>query len=300
MHCELVVPGLLASGMRLASLELLAARGRRSEASARSLERWLADAFGLEGKLAAGAISLLGAGGVPGDAAWVRADPVHMQVMRDRVVIAPGATLSISREDAEALCAAVNRQFAGTLELRALDGSRWCARLEREIDVGDEPPLAMAGREAGQRAGDVMLTEIQMLFHAHPVNTAREARGEPAVNSLWFWGAGRLPPKPRSEWQSVTSADPLPLGLARLAGAAARALPATASAWLAQSPEDGRHLIVLHPAEAIERDWFEPLAAALRSERIGMLSVHVPDSGLSFETIRGDLRRFWRRPKALA
>jgi hypothetical protein len=32
-----------------------------------------------------------------------------------------------------------------------------------------------------------------------------------------------------------------------------------------------------------------------------MLTVHVPDSpdGASFETIRGDLRRFWRRPKAL-
>jgi hypothetical protein len=31
-----------------------------------------------------------------------------------------------------------------------------------------------------------------------------------------------------------------------------------------------------------------------------MLSIHLPDAGLHFETIRGDLRRFWRRPKALA
>jgi len=40
---------------------------------------------------------------------------------------------------------------------------------------------------------------------------------------------------------------------------------------------------------------------ALRAGRIGMVTVHVPDSpdGASFETIRGDLRRFWRRPKAL-
>jgi len=27
--------------------------------------------------------------------------------------------------------------------------------------------------------------------------------------------------------------------------------------------------------------------------------VHVPDSGVSFETIRADLRRFWRRPRPL-
>ena len=34
--------------------------------------------------------------------------------------------------------------------------------------------------------------------------------------------------------------------------------------------------------------------------RVGMVTVHVPDSlGASFETVRGDLRRFWRRPKAL-
>jgi len=243
---------------------------------------------------------VLGAGGSPGDAIWTRADPVHMQVMRDRVVLAPAAAFPLERGDADTLCQAVNAHFAGAIELRAIDPSRWCARLESEIDAGDEPPFEMAGREATKRAGDVLLTEIQMLLHGHPVNEAREARGEPAVNSLWFWGAGRLPDKPQGRWKSVTSADPLALGLARLANAAAGALPANADAWLEQSPQDGRHLIILDPAiEALERDWFAPLAAALRARRIGMLSLHVPDAGFSVETVRGDLRRFWRRPKAL-
>jgi len=31
-----------------------------------------------------------------------------------------------------------------------------------------------------------------------------------------------------------------------------------------------------------------------------MLTVQVPDAGVSFETVRGDLRRFWRRPRPLA
>jgi len=30
-----------------------------------------------------------------------------------------------------------------------------------------------------------------------------------------------------------------------------------------------------------------------------MLSLHVPDAAASFETVRGDLRRFWRRRRAL-
>jgi hypothetical protein len=300
MHCELLVPGLLASGARPPSLELLVARGRRSKAAPQPLQRWLQQAFGLEGRLPAGALSLLGAGGNPGDAPWIRADPVHMQVMRDRVVLAPAGAFAVSREDAEALCQAVNRHFAGALELRVLDPARWCARLEREIEVGDEPALDMAGREPTQREGDVLLTEIQMLFHGHAVNAAREERGEPAVNSLWFWGAGRIPARTQSRWSSVTSEEPLALGLARTAGAAARALPPNASVWLAQSAGDGRHLVVLDPGETLERDWFAPLAAALRSRQIGMLSLHVPDAGLSFETVRADLRRFWRRPKALA
>ena len=35
--------------------------------------------------------------------------------------------------------------------------------------------------------------------------------------------------------------------------------------------------------------------------RIGMVSVHVPDGAeaLSFETIRADLRRFWRAAKSI-
>ena len=86
--------------------------------------------------------------------------------------------------------------------------------------------------------------------------------------------------------------------------------------WLERSPEDGRHLVVIEAlrgaralgeAEALDRRlreleerWFAPLLAALRAGRIGMLTVHVPEAGAAFETERGDLRRFWRRPRMLA
>ena len=301
MHCELVIPGLLASRARLASLELLAARGRRRKARPQPAESWLQDAFGLGGRLNAGPISILGAGGTPGDATWTRADPVYMQILRERVLLVPAATFPVSQEEADSLCDALNRHFAGVLEFRALDPHRWCARIiQGDTDLGDEPPLDMAGREATTRPGDVMLTEVQMLLHSQPTNEAREARGEPPLNSVWLWGAGRLPQGASSRFQSVTSADPFPLGLARLANAAARPLPADASAWLEQAPQDGRHLVILDAAdETLERDWFAPLAAAMRAGRVGMVSLHVPDAGFSVETVRGDLRRFWRRAKAL-
>ena len=141
-----------------------------------------------------------------------------------------------------------------------------------------------------------LLNEIQMALHEHPVNEGREL----AVNSVWFWGAGALPANASAAWRSVSAAEPLALGLARAAGIAPRGYPRSAESWLADLPEEGRHLAVLEgAAAALEETWFAPLLAALRRGRIGMLTLHVPDAGASFETTRADLRRFWRRPRAL-
>src|SRR5262249_54422228 len=146
-----------------------------------------------EAPLPAGALTLLGAGESADDAGWVRADPVHLRLMRDRLVVVPGAAFPLSREEADALCAALTQHFSGAV-FRALDAQRWCARMEREVSVAAAPALEFAGREVElARGGNALLTEVQMLLHAHPVNEAREARGEPAVNSVWLWGAGRAP-----------------------------------------------------------------------------------------------------------
>jgi hypothetical protein len=156
-----------------------------------------------------------------------------------------------------------------------------------------------------------------MVLHVHPINEARESRGEPTVNSIWFWGAGSAPRIATTRWQSVVANEPLALGLARAAGIRHRSLPGSAMEWLDRAPEDGRHLVVLDALRVplvlsesgeyqdavarLERDWFAPLLAALRGGRVGMVTIHVPDAAecLAYETIRGDLRRFWRRPRAL-
>jgi hypothetical protein len=326
VHCELIVPGLFAgAGARAPALELLLARSRGSSAGSKSLEAWLRDGFGLEGEpLAAGALTLAAAGGEPAAHCWARADPVHLKLMRDRLILVPSPAFALSREEADALVEALNRHFGERLWLTAPEPGRWCARLDREFACGAASPLDVAGRdvdlalriggEAGKRWA-ALLNEVQMLLHSHPVNQAREERGEAAVNSVWLWGAGVAPQVPPSRWQTVSADDPVARGLARLAGARNRTLPAGAEAWLAGAQE-GRHLVLLDALraplalgesaqyreciEALEKTWFTPLLAALRAGRVGMITVHVPDNlGASFETIRGDLRRFWRRPKAL-
>jgi hypothetical protein len=317
MHCVLVVPGLLSANApgRFPSIELLLARGRRQERPPVGFEAGLLGLFGLEGEaIPAGALTVLAAGDDPGASAWLRADPVHLRLMRDRLLVMPAEALNLSRAEADALCAALNGHFAGTMQVRAVDPRRWCARIEKIPSSNKASALDEAGREV--RPGDSLLNEIQMLLHAHPVNEAREARGEPVVNSLWLWGAGAAPTV-SSPWNSVLADEPIALGLARLGGARYTTLPASAAAWLERAPEEGRHLIVLDALRvplalleenncserlaALERDWFTPILVALRSQRIGLVTVHVPDGSASafFETDRGDLRRFWRRAKAL-
>jgi hypothetical protein len=325
MHCELVVPGLFAAprAARLPAAELLIARGRCTSGASRGLEDWLHDAFALDDEpLPAGALTLLAGGGEPAGYAWSRADPVHLRLMRDRLVLVPAAVLGITSGEAEGLCEALNRHFGERLALQVIDAARWVARTPPELALGSAPPLALAGRDVAlampaDTAVHQLLNEAQMVLHSHPVNEAREARGAPAINSVWLWGAGRLASIEAPCWQSVSAAEPLALGLARAAGVRHRALPASGAAWLERMPEEGRHLVVLDALRAplalseaadyqeelarLERDWFAPLLAALRDGRVGMVTIHVPDAGecAAYETIRGDLRRFWRRPKSL-
>jgi hypothetical protein len=216
----------------------------------------------------------------------------------------PAAAFDLSGAEATALCEALNAHFAAA-DFRVHDARRWCAKVAEAFDGGN--PLEAAGTQVDlPRQAAAFINEAQMVLHAHPVNEAREARGEPTVNSVWLWGPGRAT-RAHCAWQSVTGDDPALMGAARLAGARYRALPRSAADWLERLPEDGRHLVVLdalrleRALEALEADWFAPLLAALRGGRIGMVTLHVPDGAdaLSFETIRADLRRFWRTAKPI-
>ena len=331
MHLELVIPALLRAPdpppAALPALELLLARGRRGHGHAGNLETWLCRAFGLEDTspqrpcVPAGALTALAYGLDPGAHSWLRADPVHLRADRDRVLLMPGQALSITANEAQDLAAALTPLLAGKFMLHAVRHDQWCLRIQEQgpIDIGAKPPIDLAGADIDPhlppKQWHLLLTEIQMALYSHPVNTARERRGEPVVNSLWLWGAGTAPAA-SGPWNSIGATDPVALGLARSAGMRHRDPGRGADEWLARAPEEGRHLLVLdglrgvhalsdpgtlaRRMQELESNWFAPLLAALKSRRIGMLTVRVPETGASFETVRGDLNRFWRRPRRLA
>jgi hypothetical protein len=65
---------------------------------------------------------------------------------------------------------------------------------------------------------------IQMRWHAHPVNDAREARGFPAVNGLWLHGGGTWKTLSRMPWLRIHSSRAELRGAALAAGLQAGAL----------------------------------------------------------------------------
>jgi hypothetical protein len=327
MHFRLFIPGFFsAEGEeidRLVAAETLFAKGRRLRLAASSREAWLFERFAVpkQRDWPAAPYTLLADGGAPERHFWLRADPVHLRLGRDTLTFADGAALDVSRAESEALVETLNRHFGDAMLFYPLQPARWYVRLPGAPDMRTTPPSAAREEtiEGNLPSGPdamrfhALMNEAQMLLHEHPVNAGREARGEPALNSVWFWGGGVIGAAKERPFSIVFGDDPLARGLALAAGIPARALPRNAGVMLAAAAHEGVALVVLDPPRsatghsrerraALERDWFGPLLAALRSGRIDMLTLSLPgaDSLLEVETVRSDLRHFWRLKRPLA
>ncbi|HKU00500.1 MAG TPA: regulator [Paraburkholderia sp.] len=320
-------------------------------------ERWVARAFGAAAPQVATSTAgtsaaaddeaplapwmLLADGGTPGDATWACVQPVHVRIAHDHLVLIDPASLELADADAAALYA-VARPLIEELGVRieAPTPQRWYLSSEQFGTLAGASPLRASGRNieiwlpheahSGQRSRAWMKVqnEVQMAWFEHPVNEAREARGLPAVNSIWFHAQGVLRPVKRA-FARVRSDAAATRGLALAAGAGLgaapetfRALAASTDAAPASAPNgaanadahaNGATLVELDPFSAayiqqdwgrwnaafaqLERDWFAPALAALQAGELAELGVTLcGDTGsVTLSVTRGDLRKFWRR-----
>lgn len=249
--------------------------------------------------------------------ALLRADPVHLRADRSRLLLFDAGHLSIVPDEAQELAELFNRHYASEgLRLELPTPLRGYLHLLQQPDLRTTPLMQAIGRDvdaclpAGRdaRAWHRFLNEVQMLFHAHPVNRAREARGQPVINSLWLWGGGRPLAAVASDWQQVWSSDAALRGLAWLNGIRGSEPPADAQAWL-NEVVDGQHMLHsddLRQAAAYgdvegwlgksadwERNWFAPLLQALKQGRLRELRLY-PGDGHVYRVSRRDLWCFWR------
>lgn len=287
---------------------------------------------------------LLADGGEPRDAIWACVEPVHIQVAHDHLVLIDPQTLELSTDDAAKLLAIAQPLIKELgVELAAPTPLRWYLSSEQLGALAGAAPLRAAGRNieiwlprevpTGQRSRAWMKlqNEVQMAWFEHPVNQARQARGLPAVNSIWLHAQGRMTPVSRP-FERVLSHAAATRGLALASGALLSA-PPESFARLRQQPDDGAGASparrLSDPAQhhnaagatlvelgqlsapfvqqdwprfratfaALERDWFAPALAALQRGELSQLALTLcSDTGSTTLAIRRmDLKKFWRR-----
>lgn len=308
---------------RLPALEKALARADLAREPCEGAPGWLGGEWGLAAPIPYAALALAGEG-APREGTWMRADPVHLRIQRDLVALYDASVLEVSRAEADALVAAVQALFRDDgLEFHAIAPERWYVRVPESAVPRTTPLHAAVGRDifallprgAGALNWRSMLTESQMVLSGHEANARREAAGLPAVNSLWFWGEGALPPTLAPRYALVLAADPLALGLARAAGAETKDVPAHFDELPAPSAA-GATLVVLDDltrplrrgdldawraaAQSLDERWFAPLRKG--AKRFGTVRIVLAaDSAATVATLPAASRwRLPRKPKRLA
>lgn len=290
-----------------------------------SVTGWACAAHGIErrGDWPAGAILARGndaqtaAADAADDAAqyWLCAQPVHLAVDRDSLILQPPSQLHLSAHESRQLFDAVKPHLEQEqLDLRLAGSEIWCIGTRHHQDLSTTEPELAQGRNVdgllptGTDAAwwQRLIMEAQMILHEHPVNAAREARGEVPVNSVWIWGGGGSVTVER-RFDVICATDPLLRALARLSGAQLIDVPAS------QQTLPGAHNMLAEFAlrsgssgdtslAALETRWLSPAWQQLAGARLDELTLVLPlsDRVVIGRCTRRARRRFWTRRQSAA
>lgn len=295
-----------AKGLRLPTLHTVLARSQRTPCPAAGVEAALCEALGIERQQdwPVAPITLEADGGPAGDVYWLRADPVHLRVMRDRIVLAPEPP-ALAPDEARTLADSIGAHFGDALRPLALAPQRWYLPFTQPPALITTPRSLAAGRDIqpllphGEDAVRVRawLNEVQMLLHDHPVNQAREARGVLPVNALWPWGGGILPAV-ASQALRVACEAPEQRAIAHFAGARLVA------------PGDPHAALVVvdtlsAPVQAGDLSGWREALRQLDTQLANLLHIHTrlsvidPVRGVACHARRLDRWKFWHRLPSL-
>ncbi|MDP2826672.1 MAG: hypothetical protein Q8O52_28790 [Sulfuritalea sp.] len=324
----LIVPGLIWTRQALADLTCdlplpafatLLGRGHLVQRPPENTAAILAEFTGIAAPLPAAALRWFALRDHPGTTDWLCLDPVRLNFQERTAIVDDPQHLRLSSEEAAALAVALAPTLAALGQLELISPGIWNLRLSAPAPAFHDLPEAAARSAAPLPPGPahapwrLALNEAQMILHTHPVNRARQAAGQPVVNSLWPWGGGRLPESAGSPHDLLWSHDPVAQGIARLLQIEGAGLPTAYSATAARAP-----LAVIaaleHPARTgdaivwrdelarFEADWLAPVLGALRAGRLDALRLIAPGdlAAAELQVSRRDLWKFWRKPRALA
>lgn len=334
-HVHLVLPNLflpgdvatkVCAGLHPA-LEKILSRAHSELVREHSLEDWLCRTFGVVGQAIA-PVTLQADGMEAKKYYWLRADPVNLHILHDQLILQPART--VSEGEAAQLCAALNEHFAGEgLYFLAPHPRRWYLRLEIDPCIETTPLTKVMGKNVhhflpqgpDELRWHGILNEIQMLLHAHPVNQAREQRGEWPINGVWLWGGGCAGAALNNPLGRLLSDSELASAFAVAVKMPHGPLPADSDMeWIERYFESEHSTVFVvwnglataleygdlgswcKSLQQFEQYFAYPLWQALRKGPIEKITLDVPqeESPRRFVLTRRDSRKFWRRVQRLA
>lgn len=215
-------------------------------------DQWLRERFGLAEDThpdACDALGLLGEAR-PEGALVVR--PANLHVGLDQLMLLPPHAVCLSRAAAGELRDAANAHFGEQgPRLEVLAPGCWLLVPPRPLVLQTRPASVAVGRNirdylpAGPDARMLAawVNEVQMLWHGHGVNEARESTGHLPVN--WLWVEGPLPAPGTSPFSAVHADRASLRALAQAAGAGEVTSAPRAAAELGELFDSQRRLIEL-------------------------------------------------------
>lgn len=282
-----------------------------------TMSEWICASFGIERQhdWPTGAILAQAHGPHDGSTFWICAQPVHLALDRDDLVLQPSSQLNLSEQESRTLYSLLEPTFSEhELEMRHIDSGLWCigkkgdqrlTTTDIELAEGRSVDgLLPSGKDASwwQR----LVLEAQMTLHEHAVNVAREERGDLPINSLWLWGGGTAPTVRRC-FDTMCVQDPLLRAAALLSQARLIEMPNNGLAVIGEN----EHVLVETmmatddgpgaSLSTLESDWIAPAWKALNSGRLDQLCVvlPLPNALLICHCDRKARRRFWKRRQAV-
>ena len=264
------------------------------------------------------ALSLLAEGLTPANDYWLRLDPVCLRADRSDAILIAHESLALTETEAAALQEAIRPLLDDwDASLQSTSPHHWYVRLPRQMALSSTPLVRVKGQAISRHmplGNDHIqwhrfMNEVQMTWHAHPVNQQREQEGRLIASSVWPWGGGVLPEQTTAQFDRVYSNDLIVKGLANL-----HDIDCLPLEQAVQGKISGRLLMVDLSWRELQQQqdaaaWFDalahwqvnvlqPIGAKLEANRL----LHVTfDFGgqYTYALNRKALHRWWRRTKSL-
>jgi hypothetical protein len=338
LHCHLIVPDLIltaelmkeiCAGLALPTLETLLGKGDTISQAVESYEAWLCAIHGVQKQQdwPLAPITLAADGGAVGTDFWLRADPVHLRVERGQLTLQGSNALDLSLGDACALTQALNAHFSGDkLVFQVVRPHHWYVCFAAAPQLRTVASAQAIGRNidsllptgADGKRFVRLFNETQMVLFSHPLTEARETNGLPTVNSVWFWGGGKLPGSFTQAFAKIWASEEVACSLGQVSGTPIEALPETGAAWLSSATTASHCGLMLdqlrtcrqqgdlyrwrEALQRLESEWCVPLLNALKAGKIKRLTLTAFGENQMYEVSmqRRTLWQFWRHARPLA